>query len=165
MFNTHNITELDVSNKNEDFEDLDFYAVSGSKELNISENNIHSVNINVDGGEVKIENSTTDDLNIDMAMGESKYQGQVLKNADIECSMGEVDLELSGRKEDFNYTIECSAGEVEITNDMTIRFKMPILPSVKSSSVRVVVGIFSLFIPPPKRAFEASLAFSASSSP
>ncbi len=44
----------------EDFEDLDFYAVSGSKELNISENNIHSVNINVDGGEVKIENGAED---------------------------------------------------------------------------------------------------------
>ncbi|MBQ8189073.1 MAG: DUF4097 family beta strand repeat protein [Lachnospiraceae bacterium] len=44
----------------EDFEDLDFYAVSGSKELGISENNIHSVNITVDGGAVNIENGAED---------------------------------------------------------------------------------------------------------
>lgn len=90
----------------------------GAGELTISGLVSQKLTVDVGAGEVKIENSTTDDLNIDMAMGESKYQGQVLKNADIECSMGEVDLELSGRKEDFNYTIECSAGEVEIEDSV-----------------------------------------------
>lgn len=76
----------------------------------VSEN----LNVEVGAGEVNIENSITDELMMDMAMGEADYQGEITKKADIECSMGEVNLDLSGKKEDFNYSVECSAGEVEI---------------------------------------------------
>lgn len=41
MFNTHNITELDVSNKNEDFEDLEVFVIGDNCDLNrIKINNI-----------------------------------------------------------------------------------------------------------------------------
>lgn len=44
----------------EEFEDLEFFAVSGNKEVGISENNIHSVHVTVDGGAVNIEKGAED---------------------------------------------------------------------------------------------------------
>lgn len=86
----------------------------GAGELSMNSFASSSLNIDMGAGEVKIKNAKIDSLNMDMAMGNAEYQGEIARKAVINCSMGEIDLELSGRKKDFNYSIDCSAGNVEI---------------------------------------------------
>ncbi|MBD5545532.1 MAG: DUF4097 domain-containing protein [Lachnospiraceae bacterium] len=79
-------------------------------------NNLVSEDLNVDigAGEIETGNSKVDNLYINMSMGSVKYKGELNRNGEIHCSMGEVALDLTGKRDDFNYSVSCSAGTVEI---------------------------------------------------
>ncbi len=73
-----------------------------------------SLSMKIGAGEIKAENSKVENLDVNMSMGNVVYEGELNKKAVVSCSMGNVELDLAGRRDDFNYSIDCAAGNVEI---------------------------------------------------
>lgn len=73
-----------------------------------------SLSMKIGAGEIKAENSRVENLDVNMSMGNVVYEGELNKKGVVSCSMGNVELDLSGRRDDFNYIIDCAAGNVEI---------------------------------------------------
>lgn len=102
----------------------------------IPENSLRDVDIDVEAGTIYIENVTANSLNVSVGAGEAVIErfkaqeaefecgaGRIEAHGDAEreletsCGAGEIVLELSGKKEDYNYEIECGVGEVVIGNE------------------------------------------------
>lgn len=73
-----------------------------------------SLNMEIGAGEIKAENAKVENLDVNMSMGNVVYEGELDKKGAVSCSMGNVELNLAGRRDDFNYIIDCAAGNVEI---------------------------------------------------
>ena len=73
-----------------------------------------SLSMEIGAGEIEAENSRVENLDVNMSMGNVVYEGELNKKGVVSCSMGNVELNLAGRRDDFNYSIDCAAGNVEI---------------------------------------------------
>ncbi len=71
-------------------------------------------NIEVGMGELLVEDMQVAKVNAEVGMGHLMLGGTVLENLNGECAMGAMELNLSGKEEEFDYTIEAALGNVSI---------------------------------------------------
>lgn len=71
----------------------------------------------VGAGTIYMEDIEADETDITVAMGEAVLKGIFNRDIDVECSMGNVEIEIDGKKEEFNYSVEASMGSVEIDGE------------------------------------------------
>ena len=91
------------------------------------------VSLNVGAGNIKVDGLTADSLEVEVGMGQIELgelnvkrleaeigmgelvvRGSVAGNAKVSCSMGNVDMELTGRREDFNYELSGAMGNISL---------------------------------------------------
>jgi len=71
--------------------------------------------ISVGTGELKLVEFVGNDISIDCGVGTIKGNHCTLNGeSELDCGVGSIGLELSGRKEDYNYEVNCDMGSVKI---------------------------------------------------
>ena len=71
----------------------------------------------VGAGEMKLNNIDVSELSLEVGLGNIEVKGNVTEKADLDCSMGNLNLDLDGKKEDFNFDIEGAMGNLKIGNE------------------------------------------------
>lgn len=79
-------------------------------QLSISEKATYSVG----AGELVISNLYAQNNKIDCAVGNINIEGSMFGSNQIQCGIGKIGLNLTGIKEDYNYSISCGMGNVSI---------------------------------------------------
>lgn len=75
-----------------------------------------TLKIDVGAGECSIDNLSAEEVDGVISVGQLEVEGAVAKKLGLECATGTVEVELYGRKEDYNYDISCQAGTVQIAD-------------------------------------------------
>ncbi len=70
--------------------------------------------IEVGMGEIVVDDMQITKMNAEVGMGHLMMGGTILGDVNAECSMGSMELELTGKEADFNYTLETAMGNVTI---------------------------------------------------
>ena len=73
--------------------------------------------IEVGMGEILLENVQVTEMDAEAGMGHLWLEGTILGDVNAECAMGSIEMNLSGREEEFNYTLEAAMGSVTIGNE------------------------------------------------
>lgn len=71
-----------------------------------------SLEVEMATGQFKTSHIAARELDLVLASGDMNLGNIQADQVDIECMAGNIELELSGRKADYNYDIECAAGKV-----------------------------------------------------
>lgn len=71
----------------------------------------------VGAGQIEFKDMAVGKLDVEVGMGEFLAQGAVSGDVEVDCSMGNVEIELEGRKEDFNYQLEGAMGSIQLDGD------------------------------------------------
>ena len=79
---------------------------------------VGSLNLNVDAGEIVMEEFVADEVDLECAAGRIEASGACNRSIDIECGAGEVICTVNGKKSSYNYEVECGIGEVIIDNEV-----------------------------------------------
>lgn len=93
---------------------VDLEAGVGQIEVNMLE--ADTCEIEVGMGEILLEDVQVTKMDAEVGMGHLLLEGTILGDVEAECSMGSIELNLSGREEEFNYNIEAAMGNVSIGN-------------------------------------------------
>ena len=75
------------------------------------------LNAKVGAGQIEFKDMAVGKLDVEVGMGEFLAQGAVSGDVEVDCSMGNVEIELEGRKEDFNYQLEGAMGSIQLDGD------------------------------------------------
>ncbi len=68
-------------------------------------------------GQITLRNMNVGKLDAEVGMGEIYAEGTVDGDIEAECSMGNLELQLSGREQDFNYRLEGAMGSLSLGDD------------------------------------------------
>lgn len=97
----------------EDF-DLDIGAGEGEIfNLVVSE----SSDIKVGAGKIRMEKMQLKEAEFDCGVGSIQADGSIQGDADVKCGVGKINLNLNGKKENYNYDVKCGIGEVDVDGD------------------------------------------------
>ncbi len=84
----------------------------GAGEIKVDGLTADSLKTEVGMGRIELYRLNVKGLEAEIGMGELAVRGTLDGNADIECSMGNVDMELTGRQEDFNFELSGAMGSI-----------------------------------------------------
>lgn len=114
------VVNINVGAGTMDFEGLqaeNAYMEVGAGQIVLKDAEVNDLILSVGAGLVKLEDMEVSTLDAEIGLGEFVAGGAVKDNVYVECSMGNVELELEGRKRDFNYYISNATGNVELDGD------------------------------------------------
>lgn len=78
----------------------------------------NSLDIAIGAGEFKNSGSITAmEADLEVGTGTMELTGLDAREISGECGMGTMDLEVSGQKSDYSYTLECGIGSIQIDGD------------------------------------------------
>lgn len=83
-----------------------------------------SLETEVGMGQIELYSLNVKGLAAEIGMGELVARGTVAGNAKVDCSMGNVDMELTGRREDFNYELRGAMGSISLESSRYSGFGM-----------------------------------------
>lgn len=98
-------------------EDMQFSSADlefGACDVEISDLDIEQMTLSLGASECNMERMNVQSFIVEVGAGDFEYSGSISGNAEIGCGAGDVELELSGRKEEFNYSLSGGMGEIEI---------------------------------------------------
>lgn len=72
------------------------------------------IEMDLGASEASIDRLTADTLEIEVGAGEGNIYELDVKNLDAEVGVGILNLEMRGKKTDYDYHIECGIGEIQI---------------------------------------------------
>ena len=72
------------------------------------------VEFHIGTGEIRAYDFVGQNMTAKCGVGELYVNGSLIGENKIECGIGEVVCELSGKEEDYSYTVDCGIGEVRI---------------------------------------------------
>lgn len=101
-------------------EDYSFDEVSlevDAGELLVENINARELNINIGAGRAVIKRFTAEKLEAECGAGEADITGKAGRSVQIECGVGEVTYRAAGRQQDYNYELECGIGELQVGTD------------------------------------------------
>lgn len=94
---------------------LDMAEISfGAGDLYVDRLQAADMNINVGAGSFEIENFSADEVMVNVGAGDIEMYGDFQNNFNLKCGVGEADINLRGRKYDYNYTLKSGLGEISI---------------------------------------------------
>lgn len=74
------------------------------------------VELDMGAAECSIDQIKTAKLDIDAGVGSVVFTGTVSGDVDLDAGVGKITLNLSGRQEDYNYSLECGVGSIHVGN-------------------------------------------------
>lgn len=74
----------------------------------------NSLEAEIGMGQMELKGLEVKSLDADIGMGELVARGSVNGDVDVSCSMGNVDMEITGRQEDFNYELTGAMGNIDL---------------------------------------------------
>lgn len=89
----------------------------GAGQIEVDTLTADTCDIEVGMGEIMLENMQVTEMNAEVGMGHLLLEGTILGDVNAECSMGSIEMNLSGREEEFNYNLEAAMGTVSIGNE------------------------------------------------
>lgn len=70
--------------------------------------------VEVGAGEFVGKQIETEDAELEAAVGAISFDGTIHKNLDANCDMGSIEMNLTGKENDYNYNVDCSVGSIAI---------------------------------------------------
>lgn len=89
----------------------------GAGDLYINRIHAADMNINVGAGSFEIENFGADEVTVNVGAGDIEMYGDFQNDFNLKCGVGEADINLTGRKYDYNYTLKSGLGEISIGDE------------------------------------------------
>lgn len=86
----------------------------GAGQLVVDDVKAKKVDLEVGAGQIVIDSMQTDECDIEVGMGEVVVTDARIDNVDAKVGMGSIEILLSGREEDYNYSVAVAAGSVSI---------------------------------------------------
>lgn len=75
--------------------------------------------VSVGAGKAELSHMMAGELSINCGVGRCNFEGTLLHNMEVECGVGHVDVQLTGKESDYNYSVSCALGKIKI-NDNSI---------------------------------------------
>ncbi len=89
----------------------------GAGRIEIKEFQCKESDLEIGAGEIVINSGKAEAVNTNVGMGNFQFKGSIEGDLDADCGMGNIDMELTGKEEDYNYKIDCGMGNVSIGNN------------------------------------------------
>lgn len=89
----------------------------GAGRIVLNEVYARNLEISVGAGQIELKEMTVGHLDAEVGMGEFLAKGVISGSVEAECSMGNIEMEIEGRKEDFNYHLEGSMGNIDLDRE------------------------------------------------
>jgi len=93
-------------------DEVDFEVGAGQITMNLLR--ADDCDIQVGMGEILVEDMQVTNVNAEVGMGHLMMNGSVFGDIKSECAMGSMEMYLSGREEDFDYTFAAAMGNVTV---------------------------------------------------
>jgi len=93
-------------------DDVDFEV--GAGQITVDFLRADECNFDVGMGEILVDDMQVGTVKSEVGMGHLRMSGNVLGDLKGECAMGSMELFLSGREEDFDYTFAAAMGNVTV---------------------------------------------------
>lgn len=75
------------------------------------------LDIQIGAGRAIVNQFTADKIDLECGAGEADIAGDARREIQIECGVGEVSYEAAGRQQDYNYELKCGIGDLKVGND------------------------------------------------
>jgi len=90
----------------------------GSGSLTIDDTIVNKVTeIEGGAGSITINNSKMSNLDLEIGTGSFKYSGDILGTSNIESGIGSTTINLTGKKEDYQFRLEKGAGSITVDGE------------------------------------------------
>lgn len=109
--------EIDMGAGELEFDSLNAREASlevGAGRIALDSVKVQELKADVGAGQIELKDMAVGTLDVEVGMGEFAAWGAVSGDGKVECSMGNVEIELDGRKEDFNYRLEGAMGSIQL---------------------------------------------------
>lgn len=70
----------------------------------------------IGAGELAASEVVSTNAELTVSLGECVYEGTITGNLEAECDMGNLEISLTGKETDHNYSVECDAGNIDIAD-------------------------------------------------
>ncbi|MCI6676323.1 MAG: DUF4097 domain-containing protein [Clostridiales bacterium] len=75
----------------------------------------------VGAGEANFSRITAREINMECGMGKIFYGGTIQEEASFQCGMGEINVNLTGKKEEYRYELKCGMGAIRLDGEQYTR--------------------------------------------
>ena len=89
----------------------------GAGELEIDEVAGDTVSVSLNAGEVRIRKMSSETSHLSVNAGSINISKLDTGDLTAAVDMGEIDIDLTGKKDDYNYRLSCGMGEINIDDD------------------------------------------------
>lgn len=77
---------------------------------------LDQLKLDVDAGDIDIENTIANDINLSLNLGDLNFEGDVNKRLSVENNAGDVELQLRHFENNYNFDLAVDAGDLEVNN-------------------------------------------------
>lgn len=110
--------ELKIKNRRAIHGDMENHHEKYRVDIFVPENyTFEAVEVDIAAGAFSTAGIAVQDLELHLATGQMSLGAVQADYVEIECVAGSIDMEVTGKKTDYNYEIGCAAGEVTLKED------------------------------------------------
>lgn len=109
--------DIDLGAGELSFDNLNAGRISlgvGAGRINVNGLQTEALNMEIGAGEIDMKDVNLKGMKADVGMGNLQVSGSIEGDVDVSCAMGNVELQLSGRQQDFNYQLAGAMGNIDL---------------------------------------------------